>query len=272
MPLLLEKGHTVVAGLRGGQERLEKLFNEELKKYPGRLHAIDLHLEKSSDFGRLAELLDARFDGRLDVLINNAGYGLMGILEDQSEEQIRHQMEINFMGTALLTRALLPALRKARGRILSVTSLAGLAAFPFYGTYSASKFAVEGLMETLYYDLKPFGVQVGMIEPGGFRTDFVKAKVFGVQSNSPSSPYYSRTQAFLRVFEMSSSRLDDPMKVARLISSLCDRRRLRLRNVIGRDAWLVRVMQKTLPECVRLALIDRVFSFALARAKPKRSS
>lgn len=270
--LLLEKGHTVIAGLRGGQKRLETVFGEELKEFPGRLHAVDLHLEKSSDFGQVAKLLDTRFEGRLDVLINNAGYGLMGVLEDQSEEQIRYQMEVNFLGTALLTRALLPALRKAKGRILSVTSLAGLVGFPFYGTYCASKFAVEGLMEALRYDLKPFGVRVGLIEPGGFKTDFVRAKLFGEGSENPASPYFHRTQAFLKVFEMTSARLDDPMKVARLISKRCDSRRLPLHNVVGRDAWLVRFMQMILPEQVRLALTEMTFNFALAKASPKRRS
>jgi NAD(P)-dependent dehydrogenase (short-subunit alcohol dehydrogenase family) len=269
VPLLLEKGHTVVAGLRGGQSRLETLFPAELAKFPLLLRAVDLSLEKSSDIANSAEFIQTHFNGRLDVLINNAGYGLLGILEDQSEEQIRYQMEINFTGTAFLTRALLPSIRRAKGRVLNVSSIAGRTGFPFYGSYCASKFALEGLMECLYYDLKPFGVQVGMIEPGGFKTSFVKARQFGANSENKESPYFTRTQSFIKAFERTSARLDDPMKVARLISNLSDTKNVPFRNRIGSDARAIRILEFLLPERIRLPLIHLLFGFVLKREQSR---
>lgn len=260
VPLLLEKGHTVIAGMRGGNARLEALFPEELRQFRGRLSAVDLHLEKSSEFVSIVQQVP-----KLDVLINNAGYGLLGVLEDQTEEQIRYQMEINFIGTALLTRAFLPALRQARGRILNVSSLAGRAGFPFYGLYCASKFALEGLSECLYYDLKPFEVQVGLIEPGGFRTQFATARQFGEEK--AGSPYRERTEAFTKAFEMTQSRLDDPMKVARLIADLCDKPRICLRNPIGKDAKAILIFRRILPRGIYHFLVDFIFGMALKKAR-----
>ena len=252
-----------MAGLRGGQSRLETVFPQELKDHAGRLHAVDLHLEKTSELSAVAQLIDSKFGGQLDVLINNAGYGLMGILEDQTEEQVRYQMEINFFGATFLTRALLPALRRSKGRILNVSSVCGLAGFPFYGSYCASKYALEGLSESLHFDLKPFGVQVGLIEPGGYRTKFVQARKLGDSSENPNSPYFKRTSAFAKAFAMSESRLDDPEKVARLISNLCDSKRVPLRNVIGKDAWFLYALKRMFPTRVFAFFIDKGFNLAL---------
>jgi NAD(P)-dependent dehydrogenase (short-subunit alcohol dehydrogenase family) len=247
---------------------LESIFSRELKIYPGKLLTADLHLEKSSEFAQLAAQIEQRHSGRLDVLINNAGYGLLGVLEDQTEQQLRHQMEVNFFGTALLTQTLLPALRKARGRVLNVSSIAGLSSFPFYGSYSASKFALEGLMQGLAFDVSPFGVQVGMIEPGGFHTDFVTARKLGERSEDPSSPYYPRMQAFLNLFKKtSSSRQDDPIRVARLISKLCDSRKVPFQNVIGKDAQAARLLKSLLPTGLYRRVIGSVFETGLSRSQ-----
>jgi len=266
----LQKGHTVIAGLRGGHSRLEELFASELKSYPGQLSAVDLHMEKTSDFSKVSELLnqigDKSHSGRLDVLINNAGYGLMGSLEDQTEEQVRHQMEVNFFGSAFLTQSLLPALRNSRGRILNVSSICGLTSFPFYGTYSASKFALEGLMQGLAFDLAPFGVQVGMIEPGGFKTEFVSSRVFGNDAKLSQSAYHERNQAFARVFEKTSGRQGNPLRVAKLIAHLCDSKKVPFRNVIGTDAQAARFLQSVLPTSIYRRLIGFAFNTAMSRA------
>jgi NAD(P)-dependent dehydrogenase (short-subunit alcohol dehydrogenase family) len=278
VPLLLQKGHTVVAGLRGGHSRLEELFASELKNYPGQLSAVDLHMEKTSDFSKVSQhlnqfgdkshpnRLEGRFESQLDVLINNAGYGLMGTLEDQTEEQVRHQMEVNFFGSAFLTQSLLPALRNSKGRILNVSSICGLTSFPFYGTYSASKFALEGLMQGLAFDLAPFGVQVGMIEPGGFKTEFISSRVFGNDAKLSLSAYHERNQAFARVFEKTSGRQGNPLRVAKLIAHLCDSKKVPFRNVIGTDAQAACFLQSVLPTSIYRRLIAFAFNTAMSRA------
>jgi NAD(P)-dependent dehydrogenase (short-subunit alcohol dehydrogenase family) len=261
---LVERGHTVVAAIRGGQSRLETVFAAELKRYPERLIAVDLHMEKPETFAVAGRLVDERLGGKLDALVNNAGYGLFGAIEDVGEEQLRHQMEVNFFGPALLTRALLPALRAARGRVINVSSVCGRHGFPFYAPYTASKFALEGLMESMYFDLRPFGVQVSLIEPGGFRTDFAtRSRMFGQGSLAPSSAYRERGEAFSHFLATSGRRLGDPARVARLIVRSVERRRLPLRRPIGADSWLMALLGWLLPQGVRLRLLDVVFRLAV---------
>jgi NAD(P)-dependent dehydrogenase (short-subunit alcohol dehydrogenase family) len=111
--------------------------------------------------------------GRLDVVVNNAGYGVSGAVEELSEEQARRQIEVNLFGALWVTQAALPILREqGSGWIVQVSSIGGLAAFPLTGIYHASKWALEGLSETLRQEVEPFGVNVLMVEPSGFRTDW----------------------------------------------------------------------------------------------------
>ena len=112
-------------------------------------------------------------EGRMDVLINNAGYLQSGAVEEVPIEQAHAQFETNYFGVARMIRAVLPAMRAQRGGLIAATSsLAGLVPLPFWGHYNASKFAVEALMETLRHELRPFGVHVAMVEPGVIKTPF----------------------------------------------------------------------------------------------------
>lgn len=111
--------------------------------------------------------------GRIDVLINNAGYGLFGTVEETSEEEARSQMETNFFGVLWLTQAVLPVMRAQNsGHIIQVSSYLGLIAVPVLGIYNASKFAVEGLTETLASEVKAFGINVSLVEPNGYATSW----------------------------------------------------------------------------------------------------
>lgn len=111
--------------------------------------------------------------GRIDVVVNNAGYGVSGAIEELSEEQARRQIEVNVMGALWVTQAALPIMRaQGSGWIVQVSSIGGLAAFPLTGIYHASKWALEGFSETLRQEVEPFGVKVLMVEPSGFRTDW----------------------------------------------------------------------------------------------------
>jgi NAD(P)-dependent dehydrogenase (short-subunit alcohol dehydrogenase family) len=111
--------------------------------------------------------------GRLDVVVNNAGYGVSGAIEELSEEQARRQIEVNLLGALWVTQAALPILREqGSGWIVQVSSIGGLAAFPLTGIYHASKWALEGFSETLRQEVEPFGIKVLMVEPSGFRTDW----------------------------------------------------------------------------------------------------
>ena len=111
--------------------------------------------------------------GKIDVLVNNAGYGAMGALEAATEEQVRQQFEVNFFGLIDVTKAVLPGMRQNKsGVIINVSSVGGRVTFPFCSLYHASKFAVEGLTESLQYELNPLGIRLKIVEPGGYKTEF----------------------------------------------------------------------------------------------------
>lgn len=260
---LLERGHTVVVGLRGGEKRLRELFPHA---DPKRLVGLDLHIERPEHIRAAGDLIRQRFHGRLDVLINNAGYGLFGPLEEMSPEQLRRQMDVNFFGPAALIREVLPMLRESRGRIINVSSVAGRFAFPYYGAYNSSKFALEALSEALHYELKPLGVQVALVEPGSFKTDFSnRSFVMAEGALRPESPYYKRASALGSMFGIAMSRGGNPDRVARLIVRLCEKERIPLRNLIGKDAWGMQILARLVPDFVRVALVERGFRMVIFR-------
>lgn len=136
--------------------------------------------------------------GRIDVLINNAGYGLFGTVEESTEEQSRAQMETNFFGLLWVTQAVLPVMRAQKsGHIIQISSLLGVATLPMLGLYNASKFAVEGLSETIAGEVAHLGIKVTMIEPNGFTTDWAGASAS--QTSSSISDYDTVRAAFAEV-------------------------------------------------------------------------
>jgi NAD(P)-dependent dehydrogenase (short-subunit alcohol dehydrogenase family) len=258
--LLLSRGHTVIAALRGGQRRLEAIY-EPAELESGRLLCADVHMERSETFEPLRELVQGRCGGRLDVLINNAGYGLIAPVEDLPEDRIRHQLEVNFFGPVLLTNLLLPALRAARGRILNISSVAGLAAMPFYAVYSASKFALEGYSEALALDLRDSGVQVGLVEPGGFNTDFSPTASQSTALVPEGSRHGEAAAKATRFFAEKAARLTaDPMIVARRLVKLCLRRRVPMRTIVGADARGLALLRWLLPDRLRLWISTKIFN------------
>ncbi|MGB9723328.1 MAG: SDR family oxidoreductase [Chloroflexia bacterium] len=169
---------------------------------------------------------------RLDVLVNNAGFGLAGSVEDTTPEEAREQMETNFFGTLRLCRAVLPIMRAQRsGTIVNIGSLAGLIALPFQGLYSASKFALEGLTEALRMEVRPFGIRVVLIEPGDTRTNFTARR--RRTRASGGSPYAERMERALAVAEHDERHGVPPETVARLLGRILRLRHPRLRYRAG---------------------------------------
>ena len=260
---LITRGHEVAAALRGGEQRGRDLFGAELLA-TGRLHFVDLHVDRAESLAAACDWVERTWGGHLDVLVNNAGYGLMGPLEGQTDAQVRRQMEVNFFGPLNLTRACLPFLRQARGRVINVSSIAGLVGFPFYGAYNASKFALEAISEAFYYELRDVGVQVALVEPGSFRTEFSEAAEFGEPGDPRNAP---RIAAFRRRMDTRRSALSgDPAKVADLLVRLVEKKRIPLRNIIGSDARLMVAVKRLLPDSWRVALVARVFDRVFFRA------
>ena len=164
--LFHEKGWNVIATMRSPEKETQLSALSDV--LVTRLDVTD----KSS----ITEAVHAgiRQFGRIDVLVNNAGYGSLGALEAAPEEVIRQQFEVNFFGLIEVTKAILPGMRAHKaGVIINVSSVGGRLGFPFSTLYHATKFAVEGLTESLQYELNPLGIQLKLVEPGGYKTDFL---------------------------------------------------------------------------------------------------
>jgi NAD(P)-dependent dehydrogenase (short-subunit alcohol dehydrogenase family) len=163
----LERGDRVAATARN----LDSL-TDLAEKYGDRLLPIELDVtDREADFAAVARAHDVF--GSLDVVINNAGYGQFGLAEELSEADLRDQLETNLFGAIWITQAALPFLRaQGFGHILQVTSIGGISAFPGLSAYHASKWALEGFSQALAGEVKPFGINVTLIEPGGFSTDW----------------------------------------------------------------------------------------------------
>ncbi|KAK7219713.1 hypothetical protein V2G26_007716 [Clonostachys chloroleuca] len=169
----LAKGDTVIATARS------------VAKFPKALQtssAVLVQIEMTASEAEISSIIDNTVEkhGRIDVLVNNAGFGHMGAVEEISSQEVRYQFDVNFFGLYNFTRAVIPHMRKqGSGVIVQLSSGAGLLGGPGGAVYCASKFAVEGLTESMALELQPFGIRVHLVEPGIFRTDFLKPAAEG---------------------------------------------------------------------------------------------
>lgn len=205
----LAKGYTVVAAARN-RESLEKVLGVS-----PRLLCVTLDI---TDDQQVAAAVTAAVDsfGRIDVLVNAAGYGLLGYFEEMSEKQIRQQMETNVYGTMKLTRAVLPIMRGQRsGWVINFSSTSGVKSVEGGSVYSASKFAVEGWTEGLSLELKPFGIHCMIVEPGAFRTDFFNQKTSMTFGDTEIADYTAQRAALYEHFvSYDTKQAGDPAKLA----------------------------------------------------------
>jgi NAD(P)-dependent dehydrogenase (short-subunit alcohol dehydrogenase family) len=175
--------------------------------------------------------------GRLDVVVNNAGYGLLGPVEDASDADIEHLFAVNFHGTRRVSQAVLPYLRKQRsGHIINITSIAGLAPGAGSGFYAASKFAVEGFSQSMALEVAPLGIKVTLVEPGQFRTDFLSERSLRV-GRSENADYAATAGATQRALEQAAGRQPgDPRKAAAAMFNITREPQPPLHLVLGSDA------------------------------------
>ena len=192
-----------------------------------------------------------RENERIDVLVNNAGYGLVGAFEDLSVEEIKSQFETNFFGVIRLTQQVLPIMRKQKsGTIVNVSSGAGRIGFPGMSAYVSSKFALEGLSESMSYELEPFGIKVVIIEPGVIRTNFKKNSVISKKSldNSSISPYSSIIQKIDSSISSIIEHATPPEEVAKAILHAITSNNPELRYLVGNDMIMMAETKKNMSD------------------------
>jgi len=173
--------------------------------------------------------------GKIDVLVNNAGYGALGALEAATEEQIKQQFDVNFFGLIAVTTAVLPGMRQQKsGTIINVSSVGGRVTFPFSSLYHATKFAVEGLTESLQYELNPFGINLKIVEPGGYKTEFSgrSMTLLRAEGLDDYKPSFDKFIGMLNNWPMS----ENIMEVAEAIYEAATDGTEKLRYPVGHDA------------------------------------
>lgn len=242
---LARGGFQVVATMRdlGRREPLETAA-----KQAGVHRYIDIRRLDVSDFELIPAVVESviRDYGRVDVLINNAGFAVAGFAEDLTLGEIRSQFETNFFGHVAMTKAVLPVMRQQRsGHIIMVSSISGLHGSPTISSYSASKFALEGWSESLRLEVNSLGIKVVLVEPGSFQTDiWTRNAKIGQRVLDGSSPNRERGQKMRDRVQQIPKR--DPIQVARAMVAIAGNPRPRLRYVVGSDAhtqlWLKRLL------------------------------
>jgi NAD(P)-dependent dehydrogenase (short-subunit alcohol dehydrogenase family) len=196
--------------------------------------------------------------GRLDVLINNAGYELAGALEELSSEEARAQFETNFFGVVRMVAAVLPLMRRQkRGHIINVGSLSGLSAIPFLGVYSASKFALEGYTEALRHEVKPFNIHVSLTEAGFLNTPMMHHRQLAANRLAEYDPWRQRALSAIRAHEEKGP---GPEVVAKTLLDMVSSKSPRLRYLIGRQAKTVARLRRFLPAGMYEFGVRRTFS------------
>jgi NAD(P)-dependent dehydrogenase (short-subunit alcohol dehydrogenase family) len=225
----LDRGDRVVATARDAA-RLRDL----VAPAPSRVLALTLDVTRAADAVAAVQAAVARF-GRIDVLVNNAGFGLVGAVEETPMAEWRAAMETMFFGAIAVTQAALPTLRaQGQGAVVNISSMGGQLSVAGFGAYSAAKFALEGASEALAQELAPFGIKVLIVEPGAFRTDFAG----GALRHMPVLEAYCDSVGGTRDFArgMNATQEGDPRKAAMAIDAALAAERTPLRLQLGQDA------------------------------------
>lgn len=236
----LEKGWNVAATMRS-PEKSDLGFNN-------RLLAVALDVTKDESIRSAWEESTRKF-GKIDVVVNNAGYGLTGPFEGASQEQIKRQFDTNVFGLMSLCKQAISVWRnkKEKGTLVNITSVGGRVTFPYYSLYHSTKWAVEGFSESLSYEMASLGIKVKLVEPGAIRTDFGGRSADHTDENSPIE-YQSILKIARDNIKKAVERSSEPIEVAKVIFEAATSESSQLRYKAGSDAKLLLTLRKLIPE------------------------
>jgi NAD(P)-dependent dehydrogenase (short-subunit alcohol dehydrogenase family) len=213
--------------------------------------------------------------GKIDVLLNNAGYGLLGAVEEATAAEIQKLYATNVFGLLAVTRAVLPQMRKQRsGHVINISSIGGYGSYPGWGVYCSTKFAVEGLSESLAVELAPLGIKVTVVEPGFFRTDFLDESSLAVSPNTIAD--YAETAGVMRNFASGANhgQPGDPVKLAKAMITLVNAPNPPVRMPFGSDAvqMIETKSAKVAAELAQWRELAVSTDFAAGARRPRRSA
>jgi short-subunit dehydrogenase len=264
---LATRGHHVIATGRKSAE-LAKLQAEAVPagaggraggKAGGRIDTLLLDVTSLASITSAVAAVDTLTGGHgIDVLVNNAGFGVLGPTSEVSDSEMRRQYETNVFGLMNVTRAFLPKMVDRRaGRIINVSSVGGLITMPYFGVYNSTKYAVESLSDALRYELRPFGVDVTLIEPGVIRTNFEATAVANLDSFS-SSAYAKAVEKYEQISKLADRFASDPIVIAKAIARATEARRPAARYIAPFTTSFVVLFSRLAP--------TRVWDWAMRKA------
>jgi NAD(P)-dependent dehydrogenase (short-subunit alcohol dehydrogenase family) len=251
--LRLQEAGFLVYGVARRTERMQELRERGVKTL-----AMDVTDDESTALG-VKEILGTA--GRIDVLVNNAGYGSYGAVEDVPLEEARRQFEVNLFGAARLIQLVLPGMRTRRsGTIINITSMGGKIHTPFGAWYHGTKFALEAVSDCLRLETKPFGVNVVVIEPGAIRTEWIGIAADHLRETSGHGAYADQAQAVATAFrsEATAKRSSPPEVIANTVTKAATARRPKTRYAVGSGAKPLIFLRRWLPDRAYDAVIRRV--------------
>jgi short-subunit dehydrogenase len=244
--MLARKGVHTFATMRNAKksEPLEKIIEKE--KLPLNILELDVNDDASTENTIRHIKSEAR---RIDVLINNAGYGLVGFFEDLTLDEIKKQFETNFFGVLNITKKIVPIMRVQKsGTIINISSGAGQVGVPGISAYVSTKFAIEGFSESLMYELFPFGIKVIIIEPGVIKTNFFRNCIVSARSKKMSSPYFQSLDKIQKNIELMQEHATSPVDVAKVILEVLSYKEPKQRYIVGNDVAMVLEAKRNLSD------------------------
>lgn len=257
--LLEDSSNFIIATMRNADNREHSL--KSLNK--DNLVILPLDITNKEERKKVLNYINEKHDGKLDILINNAGHGLYGALELTSEEQLRDQMEVNFFGTAMMIKEFLPALRKSDSKdkkIINISSMLGQTGMPLSASYSASKHALEGLVEGLHFELAPLGIDILTICPGRHRTNFMKSVQWS-ENEDAEGIYIAQTDNLKKLMQKFATGKEIPLSnVSNKVVKIINSKKFVARTYVGNDANSFYILRKLLPFNILMKYIRILYS------------
>lgn len=199
-------------------------------------------------------------EGRVDVLISNAGTGIAGAIEDTSVEEAKGQLETNFFGTLRVIQSLLPVMRaQGYGRIIALSSVAGVISIPYQAHYSASKFAMEGLIEALRHEIAPFGIKACLVEPGDTKTGFTQSRLLARKASGETA-YSEKFSRSLARMERDEQNGVPPLDVAKVIARMVTKKNPPIRVAVGFQYKAILLLKRFLPSRLTEKIVGMLYN------------
>jgi short-subunit dehydrogenase len=243
---LARSGFCTYAGVRNTKN--SDILEKKIAKEKLDLNILQLDVNDKSSIDNAINRIKTE-EKRIDVLINNAGYGLVGFFEELGLDEIRRQFETNFFGVLNVTKKVIPIMREQnRGTIINLSSGAGQVGFPGISAYVSTKFAIEGFSESLMYELFPFGIRVIIIEPGVIKTNFFNNCIVSDKSSKKGSLYSNSLKKIQNNIELMQEHATPPIEVAKVILQALKTDEPKQRYVVGNDAVMILEAKRSLSD------------------------